>query len=582
MARPKWQYLYYALAAFDLFAISTSLYLNHEIANIYGASVQVNQAWSLRLKEYSELGKLAGLVNAPGNDVFDSHQVAVESKRLQTSLSQFQKRLNAARQELKTNVDGTQAAPILADLDAVDTAMAAMIAEANLIFSYFQKQQPEMAGRRMATMDRKYGQVNIALADLRLNVSRTQQQILEQQKKDAEDLKKYEYGITVAIVLMIAGVTLYGHKLAQQVASDTKAREQAIADLQQTETRLTERTQELEQTLSELRAAQNQLVESEKMAALGHLVAGIAHEINTPLGAIGASIGNITTALDQSLQSLPALIHQLTPPQLSAFFELVQIAQNSQPLTSSREERQLRKKLQEYLETEGIENSTTFATFLSQMGISPPLAMAMPILKMPDGVSILERVFDFAIAHNNSRNIQLAVDRASKIVFALKSYAHQDPNSQCIQAAVVDGLETVLVLYQNQIKRGIDVLKNYQPVPMIFCYPDELTQVWSNLISNAIQAMNYHGKLEISVCQQQQHVVVQITDEGTGIPTEIQSRIFDPFFTTKAAGEGSGLGLNIVYKIVKKHQGKIELNSEPGHTMFQVWLPIITDRPVPS
>jgi signal transduction histidine kinase len=233
------------------------------------------------------------------------------------------------------------------------------------------------------------------------------------------------------------------------------------------------------------------------------------------------------------------------------------------------------------LETEGIENSETIATFLSQMGVSPPLMMAMPILKMPASVSILERVLDFAIVHHNRQNIQLAVDRASKIVFALKSYAHQDPNSQCVQAAVVDSLEIVLVLYQNQIKRGIDVLKDYQTVPAIFCYPDELTQVWSNLISNAIQAMNYHGTLQISVCQQQQYIVVQITDEGTGIPVEIQNKIFDPFFTTKAAGEGSGLGLNIVQKIVTKHRGKIELFSEPGCTSFQVWLPIIADRRFP-
>jgi two-component system, NtrC family, sensor kinase len=324
----------------------------------------------------------------------------------------------------------------------------------------------------------------------------------------------------------------------------------------------------------ELREMQRKLVQEEKMAALGHLVAGIAHEINTPLGAIGASIGNIRTALEHSFQHLPALIQQLTSDQLSIFFTLVELAQHSQPLTTSREERQLKRTLQEYLATQGVENSSTIATFLSQMGITPPLDSVMPLLQAPNCNFILERAFDFAKAHNNSRNIQLAVERASRIVFALKSYTHQAPDSYRTTVSVVDGIETVLVLYQNQIKRGIDILKDYQPVPPIACYPDELTQVWSNLIHNAIQAMNYHGTLTIAVSRQQQHIVVEITDEGIGIPTELQAKIFEPFFTTKAAGEGSGLGLNIVNKIVAKHQGKIELFSKPGRTTFQVWLPI--------
>jgi two-component system, NtrC family, sensor kinase len=278
--------------------------------------------------------------------------------------------------------------------------------------------------------------------------------------------------------------------------------------------------------------------------------------------------------LARLLQHLPTLIKDLPAAQLEAFFGLLQLAQTSQPLTTSREERQLKRTLQEYLNTKGVENSLTAATYLSQMGIAPPLEMAMPILQAPDCTLILERVLDFATVHNNSQNIQIAVDRAAKIVFALKSYSHQDPESHYIKASIEDSLETILVLYQNQIKRGIDVVKNYLPVPDIFCYPDELSQVWSNLISNAIQAMDYRGTLEVFIGQQQDHIVVQVTDHGPGIPVNIQPKIFDPFFTTKEAGEGSGLGLNIVKKIIAKHQGNIELSSKPGNTTFKVWLPI--------
>jgi signal transduction histidine kinase len=143
-----------------------------------------------------------------------------------------------------------------------------------------------------------------------------------------------------------------------------------------------------------------------------------------------------------------------------------------------------------------------------------------------------------------------------------------------VEASVIDGIETVLTIYHNQIKSGIEVSKSYSTVPLILCHPDELTQVWSNLISNAIQAMNYQGRLEIAVFEQENHLVVEIVDFGCGIPAEIQQKIFEPFFTTKPIGEGSGLGLNIVHKIVDRHHGKVEVISQPGHTKFRVKLPI--------
>jgi signal transduction histidine kinase len=131
-----------------------------------------------------------------------------------------------------------------------------------------------------------------------------------------------------------------------------------------------------------------------------------------------------------------------------------------------------------------------------------------------------------------------------------------------------------LTIYHNQLKHGVEVTKNYQTVPTILCLPDELNQVWTNLIHNAIQAMNNQGELEIAVFPQSDYVVTQITDSGPGIPDPIKARIFEPFFTTKPAGEGSGLGLDIVRKIVEKHQGKIEVESQPGRTTFSVILPI--------
>ena len=163
---------------------------------------------------------------------------------------------------------------------------------------------------------------------------------------------------------------------------------------------------------------------------------------------------------------------------------------------------------------------------------------------------------------------------------------------------VLDGIETTLTLYHHQIKRGVDIQRQYKKIPLIQCYADELAQVWTNLIHNALQAMSHKGTLTISarsillesgvlekgvlgsdsisslIAEPCEAVQIAITDTGTGIPEEIQQRIFEPFFTTKAAGEGSGLGLDIAKKIIDKHGGCIMVDSVPGKTTFTVTLPV--------
>lgn len=139
LPRPKWYYLYYLLAAFNLLTISASPYLNHQITNIYAQSVKVNQDWATRLSHYSKLGQLAAAVNSPGNDVFDSHNVGVESKRLKTSLHHFNTQVAVIRQELQTHVNEAQAIPLLKTLDTLDAAMMSMVSEANYIFSDFRQ-----------------------------------------------------------------------------------------------------------------------------------------------------------------------------------------------------------------------------------------------------------------------------------------------------------------------------------------------------------------------------------------------------------------------------------------------------------
>ncbi|MBW4623449.1 MAG: HAMP domain-containing protein [Cyanosarcina radialis HA8281-LM2] len=317
-----------------------------------------------------------------------------------------------------------------------------------------------------------------------------------------------------------------------------------------------------------------ELIHAEKMAALGQLVAGIAHEINTPLGVIQSAIGNLSVALNQSMQQLPPLFHELSPERLAEFFTLLEIARQSPTTLSTREERQLKRTLKQSLAASGVENADFLADNLSKMGINANLDPIMPLLQSPERKSIVQAAYTLSAVQNNSQNIKLSVERAARIVFALKNYARQTPTGEMVKASIADGIDTVLSLYHGQFKRGVEVTKTYADVPPISCYPDELIQVWANLINNAIQAMSYRGELAIAISQKDSGVAVEITDSGSGIPPEIQERIFEPFFTTKPLGEGSGLGLDIVRKIIEKHHGEITVASQPGHTKFSVWLPI--------
>jgi predicted ATPase/signal transduction histidine kinase/tRNA A-37 threonylcarbamoyl transferase component Bud32 len=340
------------------------------------------------------------------------------------------------------------------------------------------------------------------------------------------------------------------------------------------EQKVNERTQTLSQTLQELQLTQQELIQSEKMAALGQLIAGIAHEINTPLGAIGSSIQYITNFLNDNLQSLPSFFRALSLGQEQQFQMLLLRSLQSKTTLTGRDRRQARKQIEQELFAQAVPNAETLASLLLDLNLYDDLDPLLPLLNSPDSESLLKMVRQLTRVHESARDITSASDRAAKIVFALKTYARYDHSGEMMTVNLADGIETVLTLYQNQIKYGVKVIRNFEPIPLVPCYTDELNQVWTNLIHNALQAMDYQGTLEISLQAVSDRVQVSITDSGTGIPLEVQPKIFDPFFTTKPPGEGSGLGLDIVKKIIDKHQGSITFNSEPFRTTFMVSLPM--------
>ena len=362
--------------------------------------------------------------------------------------------------------------------------------------------------------------------------------------------------------------------------SEQIANSQALENVNQTSiehrtAELKESNFALESTLAHLRETQSQLLQSEKMATLGQLVANVAHELNTPLGAIKSSGDSISSAFDQVLAGFPALLLWLDEATRSVFFALVDETRNPAWALSTREERQLNRALSAALLDAGISDAQIKADFLIAMRVKDQPLRFTKILSHERAMEILSMANQIGTIISGTKNINLAVERATKIAFALKSFSHTTQTEEMQPANIRIGLETVLTIYSNQIKQGVEVNRVYDDVAHIECLEDELNQVWTNLIHNALQAMQNKGQLTVTVSAVDDGVIVAIADNGPGIPEEIRAKIFDPFFTTKPVGEGSGLGLDIVRKIVDKHHGRLDLHSELGHgTTFSVWLPL--------
>ncbi|MBK7002324.1 MAG: AAA family ATPase [Rhodoferax sp.] len=342
------------------------------------------------------------------------------------------------------------------------------------------------------------------------------------------------------------------------------------------ESTVAQRTAKLEATLQDLRATQTQLIQAEKMASLGQLVANVAHEINTPFGAVKSSGQSIAESINKTVDQLPKLTRMLDQPSFELFSRLVGHRKGKAENLSTKDRRTLIRGLTENLEGAGLENARYKADVLIKLNAHSTYEDYLPLLRHPESDLILTTAQNIEAIVSCTNTIETAVDRVSKIVTTLRSFTQADSAGELSDINLQESIETVLSIYQTQIKQTTELICEFEKLPRIHAEPQELNQVWTHLIHNALQAMGYKGTLTIGLKKIDNDAVVSITDSGSGIPDEIRGRIFEPFFTTRPPGEGAGLGLGIVKKVVEKHKGRIDIQTEVGlGSTFSIYLPYV-------
>ena len=332
-----------------------------------------------------------------------------------------------------------------------------------------------------------------------------------------------------------------------------------------------------------VREATKQDLAREKLASLGKLSAGLAHELNNPAAAAARAASTLRAIFEKREQASLEIDQQNLPPEARATLRLIEgksreMQHDGKPMNAL-DLSDIQSELQSWLDEHGVNDGWEVAPVLAEAGVRVEhLERLAQKFSAPVMGAVITR---FGATLEISRlltDIEHSSCRISELVKAIKEYSFMDEAPRQ-EVDVAKGIESTLVMLNHKLKHGITVVKNFDPnLPRIFSYGSELNQVWTNLIDNAADAMKGQGKLRIRTMREGDDVLVEFVDNGPGIPPEIQTKIFDPFFTTKPIGEGTGLGLDTVYRIVRKHRGNVSVVSSPGNTCFRVRLPIQNPR----